>query len=280
MALTPSSVPRGSTGKGERVRIEGGTLFATVDEAEAPKSPSILLSNSLATTHRLWDPQVAFLTRGYRVIRYDTRGHGASDVPPGPYTFEQLVADARAVLDHFGVEKAAFMGISLGGITGIGLALAHPERLERLICCDARADAPPAFLRAWEERVETVKREGVGSVAAPTLERWLKPAFRASEPESIKRLEAMFRSTPLDGYVGCVAGLKHLDYLSHLGELRVPTLYLVGSEDNAISVPVMRDMAGKTPGAEFVVIEGSAHLPNLDNSVAFNKAIAPFLGLG
>jgi 3-oxoadipate enol-lactonase len=279
MAPSPRD-PRGSSTRAERVSIEGGTLFATVDKADAPNAPSILLSNSLATTHRIWDSQVAFLTRRYRVIRYDTRGHGASGAPPGPYEFEHLVADARAVLDHFGVSQAAFMGISLGGITGIGLALSHPERVERLVCCDARADAPPAFLSAWQTRVEVVRSEGVDSIAAPTLERWLRPAFRASEPGSVARLEEMFRSTPLDGYVSCVAALKRLDYLSHLGELRVPTLYVIGAEDHAISVPVMDDMARKTPGAELVVIEGSAHLPNLDNSAAFNQAIAPFLRLG
>lgn len=279
MGPSESSVSLPLSGRSERVRVEGGTLFTTIDEPANSKSPSILLSNSLATTHRLWDPQVAFLTKGYRVIRYDTRGHGASDVPPAPYELVQLVADAYAVLDHFAVEHTAFMGISLGGITGIGLALTHPDRIERLICCDARADAPAAFLRAWEERVETVRRGGVGTVAAPTLERWLRPEFRASESDSVKHLDEMFRSTPVDGYVGCVAALKRLDYLKRLAELRVPTLYVVGSEDSAAPAPLMRDMARKTPNAELIVIEGSAHLPNLDNSAAFNRSIAPFLGL-
>jgi 3-oxoadipate enol-lactonase len=263
----------------ERVEVKGGSLFACINDAHRCDAPSILLSNGLATTHRLWDAQVAFLARRYKVIRYDTRGHGQSDVPAGPYRLEQLIDDALAVLDHFDVAEAAFMGISLGGMTGIGLALSHPERVTRLVCCDARADAPAAFLDAWQERIAAIERDGIASLAAPTLERWLSPAFRASEPGKVERLSAMIRETPRDGYIGCVAALSHLDYLARLSELHVPTLYVVGSEDSAAPVAVMDDMARRTPGSELVVIDGSAHLPNVDNSAAFNAAIAPFLKL-
>jgi 3-oxoadipate enol-lactonase len=268
------------TTRTDRIKVDGGSLFARIDESDLPGAPSILLSNSLATTHRLWDAQVAFLTKGYRVIRYDTRGHGGSDVPPAPYRLTQLVSDALAILDHFEIERSAFMGISLGGATGIGLALSHPDRIERLVCCDVRADTPAPFLAAWEERLAAVKRDGVESLAAPTLERWLSPAFRTSHPDVVEHLEAMFRETPLDGYVGCVSVLWQLDYLGRLGEVRVPTLYVVGSDDGAAPIAVMEEMARRTPRAELKVIAGSAHLPNLDNSAAFNAAIGPFLKLG
>lgn len=266
-------------GRSERVKVEGGSLSAWVNEADRRDAPSILLSNGLAATHRLWDAQVAFLTRGYRVIRYDTRGHGESDVPTGPYRLEQLVGDALAVLDHFDIAESAFMGISLGGMTGIGLALSRPHRVTRLVCCDARADAPASFLDAWQERIAAIERYGVASLAVPTLERWLSPDFRASQPGEVERLAAMIRDTPRDGYIGCVSVLWELDYLARLGDLRVPTLYVVGSEDGAAPVAVMDDMARRTRGAELVVIDGSAHLPNVDNSAAFNAAIAPFLKL-
>src|SRR5262249_3061400 len=152
-------------------------------------------SNSLATTHHLWDAQVAFLAKRYRVIRYDTRGHGRSDVPAPPYKLAQLVADPLAIMDHLRIERCAFMGISLGGMTGIGLALSRPHRIERLVCCDVRADAPAPFLAAWEERLAAVKCDGVGSLAASTLDRWLSPSFRAANPEAVGRLEAMFGET-------------------------------------------------------------------------------------
>jgi 3-oxoadipate enol-lactonase len=263
----------------ERVAIDGASLLACLSDADVPDAPSILLSNSLATTHRLWDGQVAFLAQRYRVIRYDTRGHGGSDIPAGPYSFEQLAADALSVLDHFGIEKSSFLGISLGGLTVIGLALSHPDRIERLVCCDARADAPPPVLSAWEERIAAVRRDGVGSLASATLERWLSPQFRAAEPGCVEQLEAMFRETPVDGYISCVSALWQLDYLNRLGELRVPTLYVVGAQDPAAPVAAMEDMARRTPGATLAVIDGSAHLPNLDNKTAFNAAIASFLGL-
>jgi 3-oxoadipate enol-lactonase len=263
----------------ERVKVEGGSLFACVNDADVPGAPSILLSNSLATTHHIWDAQVSFLAKRYRVIRYDTRGHGKSDAPPAPYRLEQLVADALAVLDHLRVEQAAFMGISLGGMTGIGAALSHPDRIERLVCCDVRADAPAPFLIAWEERIARARRDGVGSLAEVTLERWLSAGFRVAHPDLVARLEAMSRATLLDGYIGCASVLWQLDYLGRLGELRVPTLYVVGSRDSAAPVAVMDDMARRTPAARLAVIDGSAHLPNLDNSAAFNAAIAPFLKL-
>lgn len=262
-----------------RVRVEGGSLSVCVNESDRSDAPSILLSNSLATTHHLWDPQIAFLVKRFRVIRYDTRGHGASDVLPPPYTLPQLVSDAHAILDHFKIERCAFMGISLGGMTGLGLALSHPDRIERLVCCDVRADAPATFLAAWEKRLAAVKCDGVVSLTAPTLDRWLSPVFRMSHPETVRRLEAMFRETPLDGYVGCASVLWQLDYLGRLGDMRVPTLYVVGSDDRAAPVAVMEEMARRTPAAEFKMIVGSAHLPNLDNSAAFNAAIAPFLNL-
>ncbi len=125
-----------------RVAARGASLFTRVDGAERSDAPWIVLSNSLAADHTMWDPQIPALTARYRVLRYDTRGHGASDAPEGPYDFDMLVADVIAVMDHHGVERATFMGLSLGGMTGLGLALAHPQRLSRLVCCDARADAP------------------------------------------------------------------------------------------------------------------------------------------
>ncbi|HEV7873673.1 MAG TPA: alpha/beta fold hydrolase, partial [Enterovirga sp.] len=122
------------------VEIAGGRLFTRVDGEDV--RPWLVLSNSLAADHTMWDPQIPLLTKRYRVLRYDTRGHGRSDAPPAPYSFDDLVGDVRAVMDHYRVERAAYMGLSLGGMTGLGLALAHPDRLSALVCCDARADNP------------------------------------------------------------------------------------------------------------------------------------------
>jgi len=133
--------------------------------------------------------QMKTLVKHYRVLRYDTRGHGQSDVPAAPYSFDDLVGDAVALLDHYQIERATFMGLSLGGMTGLGIALAHPGRLEALVCCDARADAPPQFVQGWNERINAVRGGGLASILPATVERWLSAAFRATHPDVVADVE-------------------------------------------------------------------------------------------
>jgi 3-oxoadipate enol-lactonase len=259
------------------VPITGGRLFTRVD-GDAGR-PWIVLSNSLASDHTMWDAQMPLLAGHFRVLRYDTRGHGASEAPPAPYSFDDLVGDVIAVMDHHGVERAAFMGLSLGGMTGLGLALAHPERLTALVCCDARADNPEPFVKSWDDRVAVVERGGTEALVAGTIERWLTADFRAAHPDEEAKLAAMISATKTEGYRGCVAALKTLNYLKDLGQIRVPTLYVDGAEDGAAPVPVMQEMADRTPGGRLEVVSGAAHIANVNNPAGFEQAISPFLGL-
>lgn len=263
------------------VAIPGGTLHTRVDGTDdrngADDRPWLVLSNSLAADLGMWDDQIPLLTQRYRVLRYDTRGHGRSSVPPGPYGFPDLVGDVCAVMDAHGVARASFMGLSLGGMTGLGLALAHPERVERLVCCDARADNPPPFVQGWDERIAVVERAGMEGLVAGTLERWLTPATRAARPEAADRLAAMIRGTDPAGYRSCAAALKGLDYLKDLGRLTVPTVYVVGTEDAAAPPAAMRAMAEVTPDARLATVQDAAHIANVDNPEGFAKAIAGFL---
>jgi 3-oxoadipate enol-lactonase len=259
------------------VESAGARLFTRVDGPD--DAPWLVLSNSLAADHTMWDDQIDDLTRRYRVLRYDTRGHGASDAPEGPYDFSMLVADVVAVMDHHGIDKVTYMGLSLGGMTGLGLALAHPERVTRLVCCDARADAPEPFARSWDERLAAIEAGGMAAIGPGTLERWLNPTFRAAHPEVVARIEAMIFGTSPVGYAGCAAALKRLDYAKDLHRISVPTLFVVGSEDLGAPPAVMQAMANAVPGASLVVVQGSAHLPNIDNAPGFRAAVAPFLGL-
>jgi 3-oxoadipate enol-lactonase len=258
----------------------GARLFWREDPGPSEEAPVLLLSNSLAADIRMWDPQVKLLTQRYRLLRYDTRGHGRSDAPEGPYSFDMLVADAIAVLDGLGVAKAAMMGLSLGGMTGLGVALAHPGRLERLVCCDARADAPEAFVKSWDDRLSAVRRGGMQAILMATLDRWLVPDFRASNPATVGWVSEMILGTPVAGWAGCVAALKGLSYLADLHRITIPTLFVVGAEDAGAPPAVMRDMASRVPGSSLVEIPNAAHLPNLDNQPAFEEAIRGFLGLG
>jgi 3-oxoadipate enol-lactonase len=259
------------------VDAAGARLLTRVDGPEG--APALLLSNSLASDHTMWDGQMAMLTRRYRVIRYDTRGHGRSDAPEGAYDFPMLVADAVAVLDHHRVARATFMGLSLGGMTGLGLAIHHPGRVEALLCCDARADSPEPVRRMWDERIAAVRAGGMAAVAAATLDRWLVPAFRSANPDATARIERMILATPPAGYIGCAAALKGLDYLKDLPRIGCPALFLGGAQDAAASPEVMAAMAAAVPGARHAVVPDAAHLPNIDNAPGFDALIRTFLNL-
>ena len=260
-----------------RVAVFGGSLFTRADRSANPAAPWIVLSNSLAADHAMWAPQMAALTPHFHVLRYDTRGHGASDIPPGPYNFDDLVGDIVAILDHHRIEKVTFLGLSLGGMTGLGLALNYPERLTGLICCDARADAPPTFVTSWLERIAAIERGGMTAIAQGTIERWFGPAFRAAQPDTVAAIAATIRATPVAGYKGCAAALMGLDYLKRLHTVRTPSLFVAGADDAAAPPEVMRDMAGRVPGAAFTVIPKASHLANVENAPDFNSAILGFL---
>ena len=260
------------------VPVQGARLFTRVDGVERA-APWLVLSNSLAADHTMWEPQMPLLASRYRVLRYDVRGHGQSGAPEGPYTLSGLVDDVLRILDHYEIEKASFMGLSLGGMIGLGLAIGHGDRVEKLVCCDARADAPEPYVKGWDERLAVVEREGLQGILQGTVERWLVPSFRAAHPEVVATVERMILATPVTGYKGCAEALKRLDYLKDLPRIAVPTLFVVGAQDMGTPPDVMRRMAEAVPGAKLVIIPDAAHLPNLDNTMAFNEAIAGFLGL-
>lgn len=260
-----------------QVSIPGGELFTRVDGAA--DRPWLVLSNSLAADHTMWDRQMDFLTRHFRVLRYDTRGHGASAAPAGPYGFDDLVGDVLAVMDHHGVERATYIGLSLGGMTGLGLALAHPERVAALVCCAARADSPEPFVKSWDDRIALVDRGGMEALVSGTMERWLTPAFRDEHPDQVAKLAAGIRTTSAEGYRGCAAALKTLDYLRHLGRIGVPAAYIAGADDTAAPASAMQAMAAATLGGRFALVPDAAHILNVNNVPAFNAALIDLLHL-
>ena len=248
------------------------TLAVRID-GEAGR-PWLLLSNSLATDSGMWDDQMPLLTRTHRVVRYDTRGHGESSAPEGPYSFDMLVADMEAVLDHLGISSADVMGLSLGGMTALGLGLTHPQRVRSLVVADARADAPRPFVEAWDARIAAVREGGMAAVLDGTLERWFTERGRARRPEAVERARAMILRTSPAGYIGCAAALQRLDYLRHLPDMRLPALYVVGSEDSGAPKDAMQAMASATPGGRLALIEGTAHISNMEDPAAFEAAVA------
>jgi 3-oxoadipate enol-lactonase len=256
----------------------GNVRLAYRVDGDAGK-PWLILSNSLATDHSMWEPQLDALTRTHRIVRYDTRGHGKSSVPPGPYTFEDLVGDVLGLMDALEIDQASIMGLSLGGMTALGMALDHADRLERVVCCDARADAPEMYRKMWPGMISRARDGGMEALVEPTLERWLSENFRADPTNQAAQRATgdMIRQTPVEGYAGCASALMGLDYLRRLPRLKVPVLFIVGEHDSAAPLPVMQDMANVTPEAEFAIIPGAAHLSNLERPDTFNNVVAKWL---
>ncbi|MES2970291.1 MAG: alpha/beta fold hydrolase [Pseudomonadota bacterium] len=258
-----------------RVRVPSGgiTLSAKVDGAEG--KPWLILTNSLAADLTMWDDQIGLLTQTHRVIRFDTRGNGDSDAHAGAYDFPMLVADMVAVLDHFGAGPTDVMGLSLGGMTALGLGLTHPGRVRRLVVCDARADAPPAFVSSWDDRIAAITANGMQAIVTGTLSRWFTPSC----PQRVRdRAAAMILATPPAGYIGCAHALKALDYLKDLPRLQAPVLYICGADDMGAPKEAMSAMAAATPRARLTVLPGLAHVPNMENPAVFGAALSDWLG--
>jgi len=260
-------------------RIEGpaGALNTRVDGPEG--APWIVLSHSLGADLRMWEAQMPLLSAQFRVLRYDTRGHGASDAPSGPYSFDDLVADMVAAMDAHGVARADVLGLSLGGMTGLGLALSHPERLNRLICADARADAPEPFRQNFATRMDKVRAGGMAAVAESTLDSWFTADWRAAHPDRAEAVRQMILGTDPGGYIACCAALQGLDYRKDLDRIAAPVLYLGGAQDMGAAPEMMRAMAAATPGARYRMIDAAAHVSNINQPAAFNAALAAFLGV-
>ncbi len=261
----------------QRISVNGIAIEAKLDGEAAGDKPWIVLSNSLGATFEMWDQQIETLTRTHRVLRHNMRGHGQSDAPASPYAMTDLAADLLGLMDHFGIAHADLLGLSLGGVLALDIGLNHPERVGRIICCDARADAAPAFLESWDSRIALVAAQGMEPVVAGTVERWLTPAFRAAHPAETAATAAMLRATHPEGYMGCARALQTHGVMARLGSLTRPVLYVVGAEDAAAPPEVMRAMAAATPQAEFIEIPAAAHVPAIDAAAAFNAMLATAL---
>jgi 3-oxoadipate enol-lactonase len=270
----------GARDMSERTQIVsvGGVDLATRIDGEAGR-PWIVLSNSLAGRYEAWDLQIPLLTQTHQVLRYDTRGHGRSASPPGPYTFKDLTGDMLGLMDRFGIGHADLLGLSMGGMTALGLAIEHPDRIGRVICCDGRADAVPPFVASWDARIAAIREAGGMLGIVPfTIERWFTPKFRDSHPEVVQATIDMILTTKPDGYIACAAALKQLDYKPLLGTIKARVLYICGAQDQAAPPAVMRDMAALTPRAAYAEVDPGAHVCNVENPEGFNRILESWLG--
>ena len=242
-----------------------------------PQSPVVMLSHALGASAGMWDAQLPALTQRYRVLRYDTRGHGQSDVPPPPYTLDELVDDAVALLDRLGIEKAWFVGLSMGGMIGQLLALRHPERLLGLGLCATTSEIPDAAQPLWDERIRVARSDGMEPHVEPTMQRWFTPAFLESRPDAVDPIREMVRSTAVEGYVGCSEAIRRLSLTDRLGQIRLPVLVVAGREDPGAPPAVAQRIHEEISESELAVLERAAHLCNVEQAEAFNRSLLSFL---
>jgi len=256
-----------------KIKANGISINYHVDGPDG--APWLVLSNSLATNLAMWDDQARELGRAFRVLRYDQRGHGATEAPAGRYTFELLIADALALMDALAIRKAHFGGLSMGGATALGLAQKHRDRLDRVIVCDSPCQSTPTSSQQWEERIVVAQKQGMDALVEPTLARWFPSEVMKANPSHLDKVRQMIRTTPVNGFIGCAAALADHNYAAAVATVTQPVLFMVGEKDAA--APPMRKLNEALPGSRYVELPGAGHISNLDQPEAFTRAIKDFL---
>lgn len=239
----------------------------------AEGAPWLTFSHSLACSLRMWDGQVEAFRDRFRILVYDTRGHGGSEAPRGPYTLEMLAEDLGQLLDHLKIRKTSFVGLSMGGMIGQTLVLKDPGRFDRVVLADTGHAQTPDTLKQWDERIQTAQTKGMEPLVQPTIERWFTADFRATP--AAKRIAELIRATPVPGYVGCCHAIAKLSTTARLKEIKRPVLAIAGEQDAA--APGTRYIGENVPGAKLVMIPQAAHISNIEQAGAFNRALREFL---
>ena len=238
-------------------------------------APVLVLGSSLGTTGAMWDANVPALSERFRLIRYDTRGHGGSPAPPGPYSIGELGADVLALIDRLGLERVSFCGLSIGGMIGMWLASEAPERIDRLMLCCTVPHFPPPDL--WNERIETVRARGIEPMVDQALDRWLPPDVRLERPEAERHLRGLIRTTSPAGYAGCCEAIRDMDLRPRLDRIEAPTLVLAGDRDPSTPAEKVRPLADAIADARYVEIEGAAHIANMARPRDVERALLEHL---
>ena len=241
-------------------------------------APVVTMSHSLATDLTMWDPTVAVLKDRYRVLRYETRGHGRTEAPKGAYTLDQLATDALALLKALDISKTHWVGLSMGGMIGQTLALKAPEVFASLALCDTSSRIPAEAKPQWQDRIKTAEANGMEPLVEPTLARWFTEPFRKSRKDVVDRVADMIRKTPVAGYVGCCHAISTLDLTDRIGAIKVPTIAIVGEDDPGTPVAAHKVIHEKIAGSKLEILKSAAHLSNMEQPEAFNRALTGFLG--
>ncbi|MDO8768256.1 MAG: 3-oxoadipate enol-lactonase [Burkholderiaceae bacterium] len=257
-----------------QIALETINVEYSLDSSAGEDRPVLVLSNSLGTTMSMWDSQITALTAKYRVLRYNTRGHGQSSKPSGAYTIAQLGQDVIELMNALNIPRAYFCGLSMGGMIGTYLAINAQERFEKIILCNTNAfTAQPDF---WDKRISILHAEGVAAIADGVMARFFSPAFTASSPQIVADFKASLVATPVDGYASCCAAIRDMDFRGQLQNIRVPTLVIAGTKDEASPPENGQYLAKQIPNAKYKEI-GAAHISNIEAPAEFSDAVISFL---
>lgn len=238
-------------------------------------SPPLLLGGSLGTTLAMWKGQLPLAER-FRLIRFDHRGHGGSPAPPGPYEIADFGRDVLALMDELELERAAYCGLSIGGMVGMWLGINAPERIDRLVLICTAAYMPPASV--WQERARAVLAAGsTEPVADAIVGRWLTPEFADSNPEVRAELRAMLTSSPPEGYAACCGAIERMDFRSELSRISAPTVLVSGADDLATPVEDQASIAAAIPGTHHEVVARAAHVAAVERPETVNQLIGEHL---
>ena len=236
----------------------------------------VMFSNSLASNLTMWDIQVPVLVEaGYRVLRYDSRGHGQSGAPEGPYTMEMLTADAVGLMDALGLEKVHFCGLSKGGMVGQMLGTQYAERLITLTLCDTAAHLGPKEI--WEERMTAVREQGMASLVDAFIDRWFTKPGQKRMPDEIKKVRTMIAATPIEGFCGCCCAIRDMDQRESIRAISTPTLVMVGEHDPGTPVSAATYIHEQIASSQIKIIDDAAHFINVEQKSVFNEAFLQFL---
>jgi 3-oxoadipate enol-lactonase len=258
-----------------KITANGISMNYTLDGPAS--APVATLSHSLATDLSMWDPQMKALTARYRVLRYDTRGHGGTEAPAAAYTLDQLADDARALLQALGIPKTHWIGLSMGGMIGQALALKSPELFLSLSLCDTSSRIPAEAKPLWQDRIKTAQTQGMEPLVEGTIARWFTASFREQHKDVVDPVRAMIRRTPPQGYAGCCHAISALDLTDRLPAIKLPTLIVVGEEDQGTPVAASQAIQAKIAGSQLEILKSAAHLANMEQPEAFTKAVTSFL---
>jgi 3-oxoadipate enol-lactonase len=238
------------------------------------EAPALVLSNSLGTNLHMWDDQAKLLAKHFRVIRYDQRGHGKSGSPHGPYSIERLGRDVLAVMKALEIQRAHFCGLSMGGMTGMWLARHAPERFDKLVLSNTapKSQTPDS----WDLRIRTVRAKGIGAIADTVLGVWFTKDFRERSPQVVSRMREMMISNDAEGYCWCCAAIRDMDQRWFVSDIKLPTLIIAGTHDNATPLSASEFMASKIAGSKLVSMN-AGHIANVEQTASYTAVLEQFL---